>query len=241
MELKNEFEVTSPMDETWTVLTDIERIAPCMPGAELREVEGDEYRGVVKVKLGAITAEYRGVARFLEKDGASHVAILRAEGRETRGQGNASATITARLEPTDTGTRVNVETDLQITGKVAQFGRGLLADISSTLLGQFVENLESTVLHNVSVGRGLEPGAAVPDTSACYDVAGQAPLAGYESVTKSRVVPAGEGRSSDPIDAIALARGAIVRRVVPAVWSMAAFLTLVAIARRIFFSRKSER
>lgn len=241
MELNNEFEVTSPIDETWTVLTDIERIAPCMPGAELREVEGDEYRGVVKVKLGAITAEYRGVVRFVEKDDAAHVAILRAEGREARGQGKASATITARLGPTDTGTKVQVETDLLITGKVAQFGRGLLAEISSTLLGQFVENLESTVLHNVSAGRGPEPGAAVPDTSARHDVAVEPPLAEYDGATKSRVASAGEGRSADPVDVIALARGAIARRFVPAFGSVAAFLTLVAIVRRIFASRKSER
>ena len=126
-----------------------------------------------------------------------------------------------------------METDLLITGKVAEFGRGLLAEISSTLLGQFVENLESTVLHNVSAGRGPEPGAAVPDTSARHDVAVEPPLAEYDGATKSRVVSAGEGRSADPVDVIALARGAIARRFVPAFGSVAAFLTLVAIVRRI--------
>ena len=146
MEMSHEFEVSSPLAETWAVLTDIERIAPCMPGAELRGIEDDEFRGVVKVKLGAITAEYRGAARFVEKDDTAHRAVLRAEGREARGQGSAAATITARLAPRGSGTKVSVVTDLQITGRVAQFGRGVLAEVSGMLLGQFVDNLETTVL-----------------------------------------------------------------------------------------------
>jgi carbon monoxide dehydrogenase subunit G len=146
MELKNDFEVSTGVEEAWTVLTDVERIAPCLPGAELREIEGDEYRGVVKVKVGPISAEYRGAAHFVELDAKARRAVLRAEGREARGQGNASATITATLEPSEKGTKVSVVTDLSITGKVAQFGRGVLADVSAKLLGQFVDNLESTVL-----------------------------------------------------------------------------------------------
>jgi uncharacterized protein len=146
MELSNEFEVAVPLEEAWAVLTDVERIAPCMPGAELREVEGDEYRGIVKVKVGPITASYRGAARFEQLDQAAHRAVLKAEGRETRGQGNATAVITATLVPAGSGTKVSVETDLAITGKVAQFGRGVLADVSAKLLDQFVQNLETTVL-----------------------------------------------------------------------------------------------
>src|SRR5882724_3179324 len=123
MELSNEFVVPVAIDEAWGLLTDVERIAPCMPGAELQEIEGDEYRGIVKVKVGPITAEYKGKATFLEKDDAAHKAVLRAEGRETRGQGNANATITATLEEDSDGTKVSVVTDLTVTGKVAQFGR----------------------------------------------------------------------------------------------------------------------
>src|ERR1700683_827592 len=129
MELTNEFEVAVPVAEAWSVLTDVERIAPCLPGAELKEVEGDEYRGVVKVKVGPISASYRGAAHFEELDEATHRAVLKAEGRETRGQGNASATITATLSESGSGTKVQVATDLSITGKVAQFGRGVLADV----------------------------------------------------------------------------------------------------------------
>jgi len=146
VELTNEFEVAVPIEEAWAVLTDLERIAPCMPGAQLTEVEGDEYRGLVKVKVGPITASYKGVVRFSERDAENHRAVLKADGRETRGQGNASATITATLAPSGTGTKVSVFTDLAITGKVAQFGRGVLADVSGKLLDQFVHNLETTVL-----------------------------------------------------------------------------------------------
>lgn len=146
MELTNEFDVSVPVDEAWRVLTDVERIAPCLPGAQLQEVEGDEYRGIVKVKVGPITAQYKGKATFTELDEAAHKAVLSASGRDTRGQGNASATITAELTPAGDGTHVSVLTDLTVTGKVAQFGRGVLADVSAKLLGQFVENLEQTVL-----------------------------------------------------------------------------------------------
>src|SRR3954468_7063547 len=140
MEINDSFRVDLPVEETWRVLMDIERIAPCMPGAQLQEVAGDEYRGVVKVKVGPITAQYKGAASFTELDEANHKAVLKAEGRETRGQGNASATITATLVPDGDGTKVSVVTDLTITGKVAQFGRGVMADVSAKLLNQFVES-----------------------------------------------------------------------------------------------------
>ncbi|MGH9186261.1 MAG: SRPBCC family protein, partial [Acidimicrobiales bacterium] len=146
MELTNDFRVGVPIGQAWDVLTDVERIAPCMPGAQLQEVEGDEHRGVVKVKVGPITAQYKGAARFVELDADTHRAVLRAEGRETRGQGNANATITATLEADGDGTRVQVITDLTVTGRVAQFGRGVMAEVSAKLLGQFVDCLETTVL-----------------------------------------------------------------------------------------------
>ncbi len=159
MELTNDFRVALPVERAWAVLTDVERIAPCLPGAQLQEVEGDEYRGVVKVKVGPITAQYKGAARFLSKDEGSHVAVLRAEGRETRGQGNANATITATLTPDADGTAVAIATDLQVTGRVAQFGRGVLADVSAKLLDQFVADLEKTVL----VDEPVEPVEPVVD------------------------------------------------------------------------------
>jgi len=159
VELTNEFRVGVPVEQAWEVLTDVERIAPCMPGAQLQEIEGDEYRGIVKVKVGPITAQYKGVARFVEKDEAAHRAVLRAEGRETRGQGNANATITAQLDPDGDGTKIAVVTDLTITGRVAQFGRGVLADVSTKLLGQFADCLETKLLAGESAGEGAATAA----------------------------------------------------------------------------------
>ena len=146
MELTNTFDVSVPIEQAWAVLTDVERIAPCLPGAQLQEIEGDEYRGIVKVKVGPISAQYKGKATFVELDETAHRAVLEGTGRDTRGQGNASATITAQLTPAGSGTHCVVTTDLTVTGKVAQFGRGVLGDVSAKLLTQFVDNLESTVL-----------------------------------------------------------------------------------------------
>jgi len=157
MQLTHDFAVRVPPDRAWAVLTDLERIAPCMPGAELQEVDGDEFRGVVKVKVGPITAQYAGVARFVERDDDARRAVLRAEGRDTRGQGNASATVTATVEPAGEGSRVVVSTDLTVTGKVAQFGRSVLADVSAKLLAQFVERLEADVLSDPSEEQPSRP------------------------------------------------------------------------------------
>ena len=146
MELNNDFEVSAPIEKVWEVINDVELIAPCLPGAQLEEVENDEYRGFVKIKVGPITAQYKGVAKFVEKDDSNHRVVIRGEGRDTRGAGNAAADITASLEPTEEGTLVTVVTDLKITGKVAQFGRGVMADISKKLMGQFADNLSELVL-----------------------------------------------------------------------------------------------
>jgi uncharacterized protein len=175
VDLTNEFRVGVPVEHAWEVLTDVERIAPCMPGAQLQEIEGDEYRGIVKVKVGPITAQYKGAARFVERDDAAHRAVLRAEGRETRGQGNANATITAQLEPDGDDTKVSVVTDLTITGRVAQFGRGVLADVSTKLLGQFVDCLETKLLAG---DEGGGSGAAADEAAATGRAAGSAGAAG---------------------------------------------------------------
>jgi carbon monoxide dehydrogenase subunit G len=156
--LTNEFRVGVPVGDAWKVLTDVERIAPMLPGAQLQEVEGDEYRGVVKVKVGPITAQYKGTATFVEQDPEAGRVVLKATGRDTRGQGNASALITATMVPDGDGTKVKVETDLTITGKVAQFGRGVLADVSAKLIGQFVDALEADLAARPP-SAGAEPAA----------------------------------------------------------------------------------
>jgi hypothetical protein len=162
--LLNEFTVNRPIAETWTVLTDVERIAPCMPGAALEEIEGDIFRGVVKVKLGAISTAFKGQANFVERDDNAHRAVLKGEGRDTTGKGNASALITAQLESIDAATtKCVVETDLHITGKVAQFGRGIMGDVSKKLMNQFASNL-NTMLDQ-------QPAAAASTADAQSDAA----------------------------------------------------------------------
>jgi carbon monoxide dehydrogenase subunit G len=181
MDLTNDFRVALPVERAWAVLTDLERIAPCMPGAQLQEVEGDEYRGIVKIKVGPITAQYKGKATFVEQDDTNHKAVLRAEGRETRGQGNANATITATLTPDGDGTAVSVVTDLTVTGRVAQFGRGVLADVSAKLLDQFVASLEEMVLAD-------EPGAGAAPVEA-VETELEDPMEAFEPEPVETVVP----------------------------------------------------
>ena len=164
MELRNEFTVPLNIDKAWAVLTDIEGIAPCMPGASLEGVDGDDYHGVVKVKVGPITAQYRGKATFTERDDDDYRAVIRAEGRDTRGQGNANATITATLYEQGDGTLVTVVTDLAITGRAAQFGRGVLADVSTKLLGQFVHCLETNLLTDAPPVTNAEQSPVRPTT-----------------------------------------------------------------------------
>jgi uncharacterized protein len=211
MELTNDFTVNAPIDKAWETLTDVERIAPCLPGAQLTEIEGDTYRGLVKVKVGPITAQFKGQASFIEKDSEQHRAVLKAEGRDTGGKGNASALITAQLESIASDvTKVTVATDLTITGKVAQFGRGALADVSEKLLKQFVTNLESTVLTNgaeasapAQASETTEAAAASEATGAAADTAaeptpasGDTVVAGNGSATAGDAPAAGTGEAS---------------------------------------------
>ncbi len=181
MELINEFTVNVPIEKAWVTLTDVELIAPCLPGAQLQEVEGETYRGQVKVKVGPILAQFKGEAHFVEKDDVNHKAVLRGKGRDLGGKGNADALITAQLtEATSSSTKVVVTTDLNITGKVAQFGRGALADVSNKLLVQFVDNLETTVLNQpvAEATVAVAPLAAVADA-----VVAEAPQAVADATT----------------------------------------------------------
>jgi hypothetical protein len=150
MQLNDEFEVPLPVAEAWAVLTDIERITPYLPGIWLREIGADEYQGVVKVKVGPVTVWYEGVARYLLLDADAHTAVLKAEGGEIRGQGKGTALVTATLSPSPRGTRVQVVTVLSIDGKLAQFASDTLTILSRSLIAEFAENLEFSVLTAVS-------------------------------------------------------------------------------------------
>jgi carbon monoxide dehydrogenase subunit G len=226
MKLEHNFRVGVPVEEAWTTLLDIERIAPCMPGAQLQEVDGDEYRGIVKVKVGPITAQYKGVARVTEADEPAGRLILTAEGRDTRGQGNASATITARLSADGDGTQVAVDTDLNVTGKVAQFGRGVMADVSSKLLGQFVDCLSTNIL---GPGAPTTSSAAAPAATA----SAPGPSTTPEAPPASLASPAAPGPrridapEAEAVDLMRAAGGAVAKRLVPLV---AAGVVMVGVA-----------
>jgi carbon monoxide dehydrogenase subunit G len=153
LELDHSFTVPVAIDEAWRALLDIERVAPCMPGAALDSVDGDEFTGTVKVKLGPIGLTYKGKARFVEKDDATHHAVIAARGRDARGNGTAAAKITATLREDAGVTTVAVHTELDVTGKPAQFGRGVMVDVGNKLIGQFADNLAVEL-------RGHEPGPA---------------------------------------------------------------------------------
>jgi uncharacterized protein len=186
------------------VLTDLERIAPCMPGAELQEVEGDEYRGIVKVKVGPISAQYKGSARFIEKDDEQHRAVLLAEGRDTRGQGNASATVTAIATPDDLGTTVSLVTELSITGKVAQFGRSIMGDVSAKMLGEFADRLEANVLSQGTGVNPSEPVAESPDES--NEAAGESASPGVRTI---------DSAPAEPVNLLGTAGPSVVKRLAP--------------------------
>ena len=141
MELHHEFTVPVPVEDVWRVLLDVERIAPCMPGATVDDYDGRTVTGSVKVKVGPITVTYRGTAVFEEQDESAHRMVLIASGKETRGQGTARATVTGTLAGRNGGTAVSVRTDLTVTGRPAQFGRGVMAEVGDKLVGQFAECL----------------------------------------------------------------------------------------------------
>jgi uncharacterized protein len=176
VELVNEFRVPVSVDQAWEVLTDVERIAPCIPGAQLLGVDGDDFTGAVKVKVGPITVQYKGKASFEQKDESGHRAVIRANGKETRGQGNAAAVVTAELKDEGDSTSCVLTTDLTISGKAAQFGRGVLSDVATKLIRQFAERLEADLLAASAVSSSGETpvaplvSAATPDDVASVDV-----------------------------------------------------------------------
>jgi carbon monoxide dehydrogenase subunit G len=225
MELDNEFDVGVPIDQAWAILTDLERIAPCMPGAQLQEVEGDEYRGIVKVKVGPITAQYKGTATFVELDESTHTAKISATGRDTRGQGNASAAVVATLEDRGDSTHVSVLTDLTVTGKVAQFGRGVLADVSGKLMDQFVSSLEETVLADLDTS----PAAPGDDGAAQDDAAGSREAGEPASTSGVRTIDAPE---AEPVDLVGAAGSSVLKRVLPALGALIAVLAFGYLLKR---------
>jgi len=216
-QIVNEFTVNRPIDEAWPIICDVERIAPCLPGAQLEEIEGDIYRGNVKVKLGAVSTKFKGEAHFVERDDAAHTAKLKAKGRDTGGRGNAEADIYATAEAlSPTSTKCTVIADLHITGKVAQFGRGIMGDVSRKLIDQFSHNL-NTMLDE-------QGDDAAPEAPAEAAAPAAAPAPDAPTVRKI------EGPAAEPVDLADMAGPALLKRAAPVV--IVVVLLLLLLRRR---------
>jgi carbon monoxide dehydrogenase subunit G len=212
MKIANQFTVSAPIERAWDVLCDLEQVIPLMPGAQLTGHEGDDYLGKVKVKVGPVTSEFSGRVRFVELDREQHRAVIDGKGKESRGTGNAAATVTAQLHEDGERTSVTVDTDLKIVGKLAQFGSGMLQQVSEKLLGQFVESLEAELAAQSVAAPATPEGPAqvsrVPEPS-------QAPAA-----------------EPEPIDLLQLAGGDQVKKFAPAAVAVLAAFLLIWILRR---------
>jgi carbon monoxide dehydrogenase subunit G len=210
--LEHSFEVPVPVERAWEVLLDIERVAPCMPGATLTSHDGDNFTGTVKVKLGPVNLTYRGKGRFVDIDAAAHRVVITASGADTRGAGTAAADVSATMVAVDSGTSVEVVTDLNITGKAVQFGRGMIGDVSARLIGQFADCLAGKF---AGEEERPEAGSAEP-TAAGSAVVAQPP--------ESQARPA----ESEAIDLLAVSGvGPAARRAAPYVAAALASLLVV--------------
>jgi carbon monoxide dehydrogenase subunit G len=219
VQLEHQFTVPVSVTRAWEVLLDVEKIAPCMPGAVVDSVDGDSFTGKVKVKVGPITVAYAGKASFLEKDAAAHRAVVEAKGRETRGSGTAAATVTASMAEQAGSTRVTVVTDLAITGRPAQFGRGVMNDVGNKLIGQFADCVASTIAGGASVGAGEQPvGESGP------------------SAAGARTVGAPEQPArptAEAIDLVSLAGGSVAKRAIPIIAILVGIVVGWLIIRRL--------
>jgi uncharacterized protein len=244
MELSNSFTIPVPVDEAWKVLLDVERIAPCMPGATLESSEADEYRGSVKVKVGPITVTYRGTARVTETDEEGHRAVVEASGKETRGTGTARATVTTTLAGRGAETEVSVATNLAITGKPAQFGRGVMADVASKLIDRFAACLADelgTVQAVEPMPVTLAPGTGETGETGEAGEAPSAPAVAAEvrpapaTVGGGTVTDLGARRrspSAEPIDLLEVAGEPVAKRLLPVAGVLATVVLLLWLLRR---------
>ena len=199
MIIANEFTLGVPVDKAWALLSDMEEVIPLMPGAALVGREGDDYLGKVKVKVGPVTSEFSGKAHFLEKDDVNHRALIDGRAKEARGTGNAAAVITLQAHEDGDRTRVTVDTDLKIVGKLAQFGSGMLQQVSEKLLAQFVGQLEAKLAGGPAPAETPAAGSAAPAAGAAAAPAAAAP----------RVAPAAE---PEALDLLELAGGTAVTK-----------------------------
>ncbi|SCF10578.1 SRPBCC family protein [Micromonospora chokoriensis] len=204
MKISNEFAVAVPIERAWSVLTDLEGLAPCLPGAQLTGVDGDVYRGRVRVKVGPVISEFVGTAQFVEKDAAAYRGVIDAKGRDARSTGNASALVTAQLRPDGDRTLVSVDTDLKISGKLAQFGSGMIKEVSGRLLAQFVANLEAKLAADQPTTAASVPPADPEAVAPTVD----APSAPAASATAIVTAPGTAAVAPTPVEPTSLSSSA---------------------------------
>ncbi|MBT2224397.1 SRPBCC family protein [Nonomuraea sp. NEAU-A123] len=224
MRFEHEFSVPVPVEQAWAVLLDVERVAPCLPGASLDIFEGDEFTGRMKVKVGPITVTYRGSARFENVDKDAHTLTLQASGKEARGAGTASATVKATLTPGDGSTAVFVETSFNVTGRPAQFGRGVMAEVGAKLIDRFAGNLAQLL------AEPAHEAPAVPQE--------EGPRLSAVPSPEEDVRPAGTLRTSltpdeEALDLLEIAGTPLLKRLAPVVGALAALLFIGWLIRRL--------
>lgn len=217
MRFEHEFTVPVPIEQAWAALLDVERVAPCLPGATLDIVEGEEFTGRMKVKVGPITVTYRGTARFEDVDKDAYTLTLQASGKEARGSGTASASVTARLTPAGDATAVRVESSFNVTGRPAQFGRGVMAEVGGKLIDRFAENLAELLGESQSEERHL---AAVPELD-------------EEDARPSGTLRTSLTPDEEALDLLEIAGTPLLKRVAPVAGAIAGLLFLVWLIRRI--------
>ncbi|GAA4096464.1 SRPBCC family protein [Nonomuraea soli] len=226
MRFEHEFSVPVPVEQAWAVLLDVERVAPCLPGAALDIVEGDEFTGRMKVKVGPITVTYRGSARFEEIDKDSYSIRLKAGGKEARGSGTAEATVNARLAPDGDRTAVKVETMFNVTGRPAQFGRGVMQEVGSKLIDRFAANLADLLAGNQE--NDVEALAAEPQPTATADE-GERHLTAVPGTLRTSRTP-----DEEALDLLEIAGAPLIKRVAPVVGALAVVALLIWVIRRLF-------
>jgi carbon monoxide dehydrogenase subunit G len=235
--MENEFTVEAPVEQAWETLLDLERITPCLPGAALEEESGDEYKGTMTIRLGPVTQKYNGTVSFEETDEESHRAVLKADGKDARGQGTASATITSTLTEEEGGTKVHVETDMHLTGRAAQFGRGVQQEVATKLINQFAECLEKEIMGENTREEPEQPAEPEKsgDTKAAEEAisangSGAEDATGEEKKPKRRVIQ--QDHDVEPLDLGEASRDAVIKRVVPLAAGVGVIVVVFWLLRR---------
>jgi len=248
MEMDHSFTVPVPPDRAWDVLLDVEKIAPCMPGATVDDFDGEVVNGRIKVKVGPVSLTYKGTAKFTERDPEAKVIVLEASGKETRGAGTASATVRATLEPEQGGeaTKASMHTTMNVTGRPAQFGRGVMVEVGGKLVEQFAQNLRQLIAGDAGPGGGNPAAAGEGASTGQATATAETGETGPGSTQPSATMPAAAGMPTvsaepapagdDSINLIKLVGPAILKRAIPVAIALGGLVVL----GRLLFRRREK-